>query len=73
MSAERRAAERASSLAERLESIVAEIDEISFDLLREMSSNGATSRPAIDRRLTQARRAASKAAALLSGDDTASD
>jgi hypothetical protein len=52
-------------LAERLEAIGAELDELSFDLLQQASADGATARPAADRTLTQARRAVEKAAALL--------
>jgi hypothetical protein len=52
-------------LAERLEAIGAELDELSFDLLQQAVADGATARPAADRTLTQARRAVEKAAALL--------
>ena len=51
-------------LADRLDEIVADLDERSFTLLREAASARA-SRPAEDRRLTQARRAIEKAAHLL--------
>ena len=56
---------RYGDLAEQLEAIVAEIDEVSFDLLQQAVADGATSRPPADKTLTQARRAAEKAAALL--------
>lgn len=65
--AERRAAERAQAVAERLDAIVEELDEVSFELLRECAAEGMTSRPQVDRTLTQARRAAARAAALLRG------
>jgi hypothetical protein len=52
-------------LAERLEAIGAELDEVSFDLLQQAVADGATQRPAADRTLTQARRAVEKAAHLL--------
>jgi ElaB/YqjD/DUF883 family membrane-anchored ribosome-binding protein len=69
VSAERRAADRARDIAERLDALVDEIDEVSFDLLRETVAEGASTRPSIDRTLTQARRAMSKASALLRGGD----
>jgi len=56
---------RYGDLAEQLEAIVAEIDEVSFDLLQQAVADGVTARPAADKTLTQARRAAEKAAALL--------
>ena len=56
---------RYDDLAERLEAIVGELDELSFDLLQQAVADGATQRPAADRSLTQARRAVEKAAALL--------
>lgn len=58
-------------LAERLEAISADLDEIMFDQLREAAERKA-GRPVDDKRLTQARRAIEKAAGLLrgrSGDD----
>jgi hypothetical protein len=58
---------RYGDLAEQLEAVVAEIDEVSFDLLQQAVADGATARPAADRTLTQARRAVEKAAALLRG------
>ena len=56
---------RYGDLAEQLEAVVAEIDEVSFDLLQQAVADGATARPAADKTLTQARRAVEKAAALL--------
>jgi hypothetical protein len=56
---------RFDDLAGRLEAIVGELDELSFDLLQQAVADGATQRPAADRSLTQARRAVEKAAALL--------
>ena len=55
-------------LAERLDAVVADIDERQFDLLREAAAERA-GRPADDKRLTQARRAIEKAAHLLRGAD----
>ncbi len=54
-----------ASLADRLESIVEELDELAFDRLREASANGATQRPPEDKELTKARRAVEKAAHVL--------
>ena len=55
-------------LADRLEAIAADLDEIMFDQLREAAAE-KTGRPADDKRLTQARRAIEKAAGLLRGRD----
>jgi hypothetical protein len=56
---------RYEDLAERLEAIGSELDELSFDLLQQAVADGATQRPAADKTLTQARRAVEKAAGLL--------
>jgi hypothetical protein len=56
---------RYEDLAERLEAIGAELDELSFDLLQQAVADGAGERPAADRTLIQARRAVEKAAGLL--------
>lgn len=53
------------SLADRLDAIVADLDEIAFDRLREAAADGATARPADDKELVKARRAVEKAAHLL--------
>ena len=53
-------------LAERLDAIVEDLDEIMFDQLREAAAE-KTGRPADDKRLTQARRAIEKASHLLRG------
>jgi hypothetical protein len=55
-------------VADRLEAIVGELDERSFDMLREASARG-DGRPAADKRLTQARRAIEKAIHLLRDRD----
>ena len=55
-------------LAERVDAIVEELDELQFDALREASADGR-GRPPDDKRLTQARRALEKAAHLLRGPD----
>jgi hypothetical protein len=53
------------SLADRLESIVADLDELAFDRLRSAAADGATARPASDKELVKARRAVEKAAHIL--------
>ena len=59
-------------LADRLEAVVADIDERQFDLLREAAAE-KSGRPADDKRLTQARRAIEKAAHLLRSGSSADD
>ncbi len=54
-------------LAERLEAVVADLDERQFDMLRE-AARERTGRPADDKRLTQARRSIEKAIHLLRDD-----
>lgn len=56
---------RYDDLAERLESVVADLDELSYDLLQQAVADGLTHRPATDKTLTRARRAAEKSAHLL--------
>ena len=51
-------------LADRLDAVVADLDEVMFDQLREAAA-AKTGRPADDKRLTQARRAIEKASRLL--------
>ena len=51
-------------LADRLDAIAEDLDEIMFDQLREAAAE-KTGRPADDKRLTQARRAIEKASHLL--------
>lgn len=53
-------------LADRLDQVVADLDEICFDQLREAAAE-RTGRPVDDKRLTQARRAVERAAHLLRG------
>ena len=53
------------ALADRLESIVEDLDELAFDRLRTAVADGATQRPTSDKELTKARRAAEKAASIL--------
>ena len=53
------------ALADRLEAIVADLDDLAFERLREAVAAGATARPQSDKELTRARRAAEKAALIL--------
>ena len=57
--------DRYGELADRLESVAAEIDELAFDDLREAVADGEVTRPATDKRLMQARRAVEKAMVIL--------
>lgn len=52
-------------LADRLDAIVADLDELAFDRLREAAAGGATERPESDRELAKARRAVEKASHIL--------
>jgi hypothetical protein len=54
-----------SALADRLDAIVADLDELAFDRLRAAAADGATERPADDKELVKARRAIEKAAHIL--------
>jgi hypothetical protein len=54
-------------LADRLQVVADDLDQITFDQLREASAQGR-GRPADDKRLTQARRAVEKAIHLLRAD-----
>lgn len=53
-------------LADRLDAITEELDDLMFDQLREASA-ARVGRPADDKRLTQARRAIEKSSRLLRG------
>lgn len=53
-------------LADRLDAVIEELDELQFEQLREAAAE-KTGRPADDKRLTQARRAIEKASHLLRG------
>ena len=57
---------RFDDLAERLQAVVDDLDQITFDQLREAAAEHGP-RPADDKRLTQARRAVEKAIHLLRG------
>jgi hypothetical protein len=59
-------------LADRLDALAEELDELMFDQLREAAAE-KSGRPADDKRLTQARRAIEKASHLLRGRESAPD
>lgn len=59
-------------LADRLDAVAEDLDEVMFDQLREASAAKA-GRPSDDKRLTQARRAVEKASRLLRGDAAGDD
>ena len=59
-------------LADRLDAIAEELDELMFDQLREAAAE-KRGRPDDDKRLTQARRAIEKATRLLRGDSVGND
>lgn len=52
-------------LAERLDQIAEELDDVAFDRLREAVADGEVERPRSDKTLMQARRSIAKAAHLL--------
>jgi hypothetical protein len=56
---------RPEELADRLEAIAEEIADLAIDEIRGAIRAGSTSRPASEKRLTQARRAVEKAIHLL--------
>ena len=57
---------RYDDLVDRLQVVADDLDQITFDQLREASAEGRA-RPVDDKRLTQARRAVEKAIHLLRG------
>ena len=62
-----------TGLADRLEAIGEELDEIAFDRLRMAAADGQRARRDEDRELTKARRAVEKAVAVLRGIDADAD
>lgn len=60
---------REGELADQLETIGAEVDELAMDRLMAAAAEGETRRPQADKTLTQARRAIEKAVRLLRGAD----
>lgn len=60
--------DRIADIRARLETIGEELTDVSIELLRRAVEAGQTSRPPLDRKLGQARRAVDKAARLLADD-----
>ena len=58
-----------AALADRLRTILDDLDELAFDRLREAVADGATSRPASDKELAKARRSVEKAMRVLEALD----
>jgi hypothetical protein len=58
-------ADRREELADRLDVVAEELGDLALESLRAALERGDTSRPADEKRLTQARRAVEKAAHLL--------
>lgn len=56
-----------SDLIARLDDVVADLDELTFERLREAAASGASERTRDDRELVKARRAVEKAAHVLRG------
>ena len=54
-----------AGLADRLDAVGADVDDIAFDALREAVADGEVARPVDDKKLMQARRAIEKAATIL--------
>ncbi|MEM7322806.1 MAG: hypothetical protein AAF531_06955 [Actinomycetota bacterium] len=61
---------RIDDVRARLESIAEELTELSVEVLREAVAAGERSRPSIDKKLSQARRAVEKAARSLAPVDS---
>ncbi len=58
-----------ASLADRLRSVLDDLDELAFDQLREAVADGATARPQSDKELAKVRRSVDKAVRLLDALD----
>lgn len=56
---------RLDELADQLDTIVEELDDLAFAALRAAVADGASERPIADKRITQARRAVQRAAHLV--------
>lgn len=61
------------ALADRLRTILDDLDELAFDELREAVADGATVRPRSDRELAKVRRSVEKAVRLLETLDASGD
>lgn len=59
--------DRVSDIREQLESLGEQLAELSIDVLRQAVDDGETTRPPLEKKLTQARRAVEKATRLLDG------
>lgn len=57
-------------LAEQLRSISEQLNDVAMDALREALENRSGERPAIEKKISSARRAVDKAARILSPDPT---
>ena len=55
---------RSEELSESVRSLISQLDDLSFDVLRHAARN-KTGRPTVDKKLMQARRALEKAAHIL--------
>ncbi len=64
---------RIADIQSRLAGIGEELTDVSVDLLRQAVEEGEGKRPALDKKLGQARRAVEKAARLLEPTDTSPD
>ncbi len=59
--------DRVSDIRQELENLSEQLAELAVDVLREAVGEGATSRPPLEKQLTQARRAVEKAVRSLDG------
>ncbi|MEM9130777.1 MAG: hypothetical protein AAF962_04270 [Actinomycetota bacterium] len=59
--------DRVSDIRQDLENLSEQLAELAIDVLREAVDEGATSRPPLEKQLTQARRAVEKAVRALDG------
>ena len=64
---------RQDELADRLDAIAEELADLALDVLRQAVVRGDATRPAEEKRLSQARRAVEKAAHLLRAPDRSGD
>jgi ElaB/YqjD/DUF883 family membrane-anchored ribosome-binding protein len=58
------------SLAEQLDGIAEQLADLALDELQSAVAKGSTARPALERRVSRARRSVEKAAALLRDEPT---
>ena len=62
--------ERVAELAERLRAVEEELGDVIYEVLRDAVSRGDAKRPDLEKRLTRARNAVTKAVHLLDGPGT---